>query len=83
MLKPEVNANALRNAVDGKRPELSHFIHHIEGKPLTVAWELKNEACVRDEEGENWEVKRADLIPQSQFNTVGEELTQGRSGVNG
>lgn len=79
MLKPDVNANALRNQADGKKPELSHFVRHIEGKPLKVAYELKNEACVQDEEGEFWELKRADLIPQSQFATVGQELTQGRS----
>lgn len=82
MLKPDVNANALRSSTNGKRPDLSHFTHHIEGKPLKVTYELKNQAGVVDEDGEFWDVNRADLVPYSQFQTVGEELTQGRS-LNG
>ena len=83
MLKPDVNANALRSQADQKKPELAYFIEHIEGKPLKVCYEMKTIACVRDEEGQFWELQRDDLVSQSQFNTVGQELTQGRSAIHG
>jgi len=77
MLNPEVNAHAVRN-VDGERADLSYFVRHIEGKELRVVSETAITAEVRDEEDEVWTVKRSDLIPVSKFNTVGQELTQGR-----
>ncbi len=78
MLKPDVSPSALRNVETGKKPDPLYFNLHIKNKELTLCWALKYEGCVRDEDGEWWEVERKDLTDQLQYNTVGEEQMQGR-----
>lgn len=82
MLKPEVNANALRNDVTDRKPDLEYFTAHLENKALKVTYESKDLCGLVDEDGEFWRTDRCNVIPASQFTTVGQELTQGRS-VNG
>jgi hypothetical protein len=69
MLKPDVNQNAIRYA-HGERPTLSHFIRYIEGKPLRVTLESRETSSVKDEEGEEWELRRSDICSPEDFENL-------------
>jgi len=74
-LKDEVNANALRNAATGSRPDLDYFTRNLEGKKLEVAAATATLAEIVDAKGEHWETPRTNLDTVPTFNSVGQEIT--------
>ena len=57
--------------------EKKYFERHINKRPLTLIWMMKEMAGVKDEEGEEWTISKSLLMDTPNYRTIGEELTTG------
>jgi len=56
----------------------AYFDAHIKGRPLEVQYETPTYTGVKDGNGEEWTIARANVMDPSAHNTVGQEMTFNR-----